>query len=117
MLTDWGYCRARSPAVPLEVPSEPRRFNLKDDASSFTYGDFFASFANGVPIVVSGIEPGDDNFSPSYFINNFGDEKVNVIDTVTNVPLPRRMTVREYLEGFLDGRKSEVLGKLKVGNP
>ncbi|KZV59094.1 hypothetical protein PENSPDRAFT_760505, partial [Peniophora sp. CONT] len=47
------------------------------------YSDLYRALAAGVPVVVHGINAGDYNLTPEYFIRRFGSQKVTVINIKT----------------------------------
>ncbi|VDC04163.1 unnamed protein product [Peniophora sp. CBMAI 1063] len=71
---------------------------LSDGAGLPSYGTLYQSLASGVPIVVSGINPGDSNLTPGYFIKRHGKEIVTVVNTVTGAV--RTVALEDFMRDF-----------------
>ena len=60
------------------------RIELSDGAGLPSYSSLYTALASGVPMVVSGIDPGHRNLTPDFFIERHGTERVKIIRTLDN---------------------------------
>ncbi|VDC04896.1 unnamed protein product [Peniophora sp. CBMAI 1063] len=86
---------------------EPRRcppnaevvnIELSDGAGLPSYGTLYSALASGVPMVVSGINPGESNLTPAYFTKRHGKEIVTVVNTVSGTA--RTLALEEFMQDF-----------------
>lgn len=90
------------------------RIELSHGAGLPSYSSLYRAIASGVPTVVSGIDPGDDNLTPEYFIQRHGEELVTVINTVTGED--RTLPLATFMQPFnvSDSDSAANPEKLKV---
>ncbi|VDC00217.1 unnamed protein product [Peniophora sp. CBMAI 1063] len=75
----------------------------------------YQALATGTPVVVSGIDPGETNLTPEFFISRHGDEMVTV--TNTNTGADRTLMLREYMHSFTTPSADVEPEKLKDWPP
>ncbi|VDC01413.1 unnamed protein product [Peniophora sp. CBMAI 1063] len=83
---------------PLSSDREVIRVNLQDGAEPPTYSVVYRALAEGIPMIVSGIRPGDRNLTPEYFINKHGDTMVTLTNTKTGSQ--RKVALRTFMDSF-----------------
>ena len=71
---------------------------LTDGAGLPSYSTLYQNLAAGVPIVVTGIDPGESNLTPEYFIRRHGHEVVTVVNTKTGVD--RSLDLATFMQSF-----------------
>ncbi|VDC01277.1 unnamed protein product [Peniophora sp. CBMAI 1063] len=83
-------------------PHSPRedliRMTLTDKANPITYSKLYRALARGVPLTVSGIDPGNRNLTPEYFIHNHGNALVTLTNTKTGEQ--RDVVLESFMETF-----------------
>ncbi|VDC05425.1 unnamed protein product [Peniophora sp. CBMAI 1063] len=90
--------------IPRPLPCrEPLRLTVGDEAAPLTYSAIYRSLAAGTPIMVSGINPGERNLTPEYFIHHHGDTMVTLTNTKTDAQ--RVVPLVEFMDKF--GRPSD----------
>lgn len=88
------------------------RVELSDGAGLPSYSALYRGLAEGVPMVISGIDPGDHNLTPDYFIQRHGEEIVTVINTVTGED--RTLPLADFMRPFGVPDSDALPEKLKV---
>lgn len=81
-------------------------------AHPLTYSKLYQTLASGIPLIVSGINPGDRNLTPEYFIHNHGDTMVALTNTKTGVQ--RTVPLKVFMEQFGQPKDPDNPEKLKV---
>ena len=85
---------------------------LSDGAGLPSYSTLYTTLAAGVPLIVSGIRPGDSNLTPEYFIRRYGKERVTVVNTMTGGQ--RIITLSNFMDSFANVLATPEPEKLKV---
>ncbi|VDB96467.1 unnamed protein product [Peniophora sp. CBMAI 1063] len=98
-LSDFRERRELHPSPqPQPLAREPIRTNLQDKSDIPTYSKLYHALANGIPMTVAGIHPGDRNLTPDYFIHKHGDTIVTLTNTKTGSQ--RRVALKHFMSGF-----------------
>ncbi|VDC04042.1 unnamed protein product [Peniophora sp. CBMAI 1063] len=71
---------------------------ITDSRNPLTYAKVYDALANGIPMVVSGINPGHRNLTPEYFVQNHGDTVVTLTNTKTGSQ--RKLALKHFMYKF-----------------
>ncbi|KZV61224.1 hypothetical protein PENSPDRAFT_693583 [Peniophora sp. CONT] len=96
-----------------DTPQSVGRFDVATDPRSLTYASFLRFFDAGIPVVVSGLNPGEDSLTPAAFIRRHGKLEVDLVDTATDQALPGKFALDDYLTSFSQNLLSSRKLKLK----
>lgn len=106
-LTAHNICS--STQLPCPPDAEVMRVELSDGGGLPSYSTVYNALATGVPLVVSGINPGE-SLTHEYFIQWHGEEMVKVINTTTQAT--RTIALATFMRKF--GTPTTDPEKLKV---
>lgn len=89
------------------------RIQLSDTAEAPDYATLYNTLASGVPLIISGIDPGVRNLTPEYFMQRHGNNEVTVVNTKTGAT--RTVLLSEFMATFRkSGDNPDNPQKLKV---
>ncbi|VDC04886.1 unnamed protein product [Peniophora sp. CBMAI 1063] len=91
------------------------RVTLSHGAGQPSYATLYKALASGVPVVVSGIDPGNSNLTPDFFVKWYGDEEVTVVNTATRSA--RTTVLSAFMENFDDPDASAEPEKIQDWPP
>ena len=97
---------------PCPSNAEVVNVRVSDGAGLPSYSTVYEALATGVPLVVSGLNPGEKNLTPEYFIQRHGKTMVHVVNTLTGAR--RSVALARFLRGFCSADAKVNPEKLQV---